>query len=310
MAQPSVRSEQYRDTLRNRLPRGLSWLIVFSAVVHVGAFFSMAFGESEREQPKVQTYEIVQVDIALGRKIVDNMMPAFQRAEVEGPDQPATGQERPEPQRRDVVPEPVREEPDQEAVRRALEREKRVEEQQRRREVRRERQRREREVRERRRAREEERRRKQEEERQARMKRLQEIAQNRAAQARRQGRTNYVQTGDPSGTAGGSLSAAGLRTLQRAYFTQVYRAINWKIPETLPQSRYRGLRCVIEFELTEAGIISNPRFKQRSGNQVFDGSAMAAVRSTRKLPLPPHEDYRKAILRTGLALQFDPSVSR
>ncbi|MDA8087569.1 MAG: energy transducer TonB [Nitrospiraceae bacterium] len=88
------------------------------------------------------------------------------------------------------------------------------------------------------------------------------------------------------GHAGGSAQAgAGDNTALKGYLSQVKGSIwrNWYLPD----AKVHGIEATVTIDILKDGTLVAKGFEKRSGNGLFDQSAIRAIQRTAKVPPPP-----------------------
>lgn len=110
--------------------------------------------------------------------------------------------------------------------------------------------------------------------------------------------------GSPDGVKG-AHSARAIQLLGSVYAGKL-RAIfnkNWTLPSVIPKEELKTLSCKILVKIDRAGKIVHYGLEQRSGNSLFDSSAMKAVKTTSKVPLPD-EMLQELVFNEGILINF------
>jgi TonB family protein len=112
---------------------------------------------------------------------------------------------------------------------------------------------------------------------------------------------------EDEGPAGGKLDGTDTENVQGdEYATQVHDAIksHWNAPSgLLNDAQLATLVADVVIHVDADGSLKGPQLSKASGNDLFDDSAVAAVRATGRVPPPP--PAQRARYRKGVTIEFD-----
>ncbi len=114
-------------------------------------------------------------------------------------------------------------------------------------------------------------------------------------------RRQTAQTPHPASASGGNAGGDTLRGLPFILYTQAVKQRvkqSWIVAEPKP-----GLTAVVRFGILANGEVVGLELAERSGDSIFDESAMRAVRKASPLP-PPPEAYRNEFTRQKVEVVF------
>jgi TonB family protein len=121
---------------------------------------------------------------------------------------------------------------------------------------------------------------------------------------RAQALANAAKEEDEGSTAGTALGQDNQNVQGDEYATAVHDAIkrNWNVPAALVNELSGKVTGVI-VRVDADGTLKAPQLRQSSGNDLFDDSAVGAVRATGQVPPPP--PHLRAMYRKGVLIEFD-----
>lgn len=109
--------------------------------------------------------------------------------------------------------------------------------------------------------------------------------------------------GDPDGDKDGdSAKQEGER-----YFGLLSAVVkrNYDVSDTIPEAERRALRATVVIKLGATGELVDVELSKGSGNELFDGAVVGAVKKAAPFG-PPPEHLRESLKKNGVALVFSP----
>lgn len=123
---------------------------------------------------------------------------------------------------------------------------------------------------------------------------------------KRDARAEETKEGAKDGVDDGDVTDPALALKANMYIRQISKLIkqNWNIPSIISADERRNLMAKVYFKITYGGEVYDIKIKSSSGNSVYDGSVIEAVKKTAKLPLPDDKNLKKLVLKEGFECPF------
>ncbi len=124
-------------------------------------------------------------------------------------------------------------------------------------------------------------------------------ALNKASKAAKPEELEGAEDGDKNGDA---ARAEGER-----YYGLISTAVRryYDVSNTIDEGERRTLSAEVSFRISNKGDVSDVKLAKPSGNALFDGAVLAAVKKAAPFP-PPPDHLKDALRKDGLQLKFTP----
>lgn len=121
-------------------------------------------------------------------------------------------------------------------------------------------------------------------------------------------RAEDTDEGAADGVEDGDVTDPALALKADMYTRKISALIrnNWNIPAIIQQDQLKSLQAKAFFRITYSGEVYSVEIVDTSGNNLFDGSVIEAIKKTGKLPLPEDRDLKKLVLKEGFECPFTP----
>jgi TonB family protein len=109
------------------------------------------------------------------------------------------------------------------------------------------------------------------------------------------------------GKADGDVNGDSAREEGERYYGLLTSVVkrNYDVSDTIPEAERRTLAAVVAIRIGTGGELLEAVLKKSSGNQLFDGAVVTAVKKAAPFsPPPPH--LKDALKSTGVAFSFTP----
>ena len=123
---------------------------------------------------------------------------------------------------------------------------------------------------------------------------------------KRDARAEETKEGAKDGVEDGDVTDPALALKANMYIRQISKLIkqNWNIPSIVSADERKNLMTKVYFKITYGGEVYDIKIRTSSGNPVYDGSVIEAVKKTAKLPLPDDKNLKKLVLKEGFECPF------
>lgn len=123
---------------------------------------------------------------------------------------------------------------------------------------------------------------------------------------KRDARAEETKEGAKDGVEDGDVTDPALALKANMYIRQISKLIkqNWNIPSIISADERKNLMTKVYFKITYGGEVYDIKIRTSSGNSVYDGSVIEAVKKTAKLPLPDDKNLKKLVLKEGFECPF------
>ena len=108
------------------------------------------------------------------------------------------------------------------------------------------------------------------------------------------------------GKADGDVNGDSAKEEGERYFAIISSAVrrNLDVSDTIPEAERRTLKAEVSMKVSATGETSDVRLKKGSGNEMFDGAVLSAVKKA--APFSPPPEHLKKTLQAGVTLSFSP----
>ncbi len=108
------------------------------------------------------------------------------------------------------------------------------------------------------------------------------------------------------GRADGDVNGDSAKEEGERYFGIISAAVRryYDVSNTIPEAERRTLKAEVTFKVMATGEATDVHVKKSSGNELFDGAVLSAVKKA--APFSPPPEHLKKLLQAGVTLVFSP----
>lgn len=120
-------------------------------------------------------------------------------------------------------------------------------------------------------------------------------------------KTGRAAPDEPEGDPDGDKDGDSAKQEGERYFGLLSAVVkrNYDVSDTIPEAERRTLRATVVIKLGATGELVDVELSKGSGNELFDGAVVGAVKKAAPFG-PPPEHLRDSLKKNGVALVFSP----